>query len=347
MIKQVQAFIHCEKEGALTEQNRIMPDSSTFDMMALYGRPAETGEESADYKVYDLHNETGEGTISIYRVLPGIQVAYNDIHMAYCHKSQKSAANVIEINHCREGRYECSTGHQSCCYIAPGDFFIGALDARFTDSSFPTRHYHGISIFIETERLASELVGLMELLSIDMGHIASLICNENRFFIMRANESIAHIFSELYSIREKRKSGYLKLKIMELLLFLSDLDGESACNQAKYMNTKHVQKIKQVHDCIVEDIRRHYTVSELSDRFQIAPTALKTDFAKVYGSSVYAYLKAFRLQEAQRQLLYTDASVAKIAAQVGYENPNKFATAFKKAYDVSPTAFRNNVRLDR
>ena len=36
---------------------------------------------------------------------------------------------------------------------------------------------------------------------------------------MRANPSIEHIFSELYHVREKRKPGYMKIKMLELLLF--------------------------------------------------------------------------------------------------------------------------------
>lgn len=317
---------------------------NTFDIMALYGLPIEIPNNADECKVYNLHNKTGVGAISVYNVLSGIRVVYNDIHMAYCNKDQDSSPNVIEINHCREGRFECSAGHQNCFYMAPGDFSIGSLNQHFAGSCFPTCHYHGISIFIEVSQLPKELLTIMDLLSIDMKHIASLVCNENRFFIMRANESIEHIFSELYSIRENRKSGYLKVKILELLLFLSDLDEKDSLNQIEYINRYHVKAIKSVHDFMIQDIKKHYTIDELSEIFQISPTILKKDFNKVYNSSVYAYLKMYRLQEAQKLLLRTDCTVSEIASQIGYENPNKFATAFKNEYGLSPTAFRKYIR---
>lgn len=94
-----------------------------------------------------------------------------------------------------------------------------------TEGIFPTNHYHGITIFIEADNLPTELKKFMDLLSIDINHISRLICDEGKFFLMRANESIEHIFSELYSIKENRKPGYLKIKVLELLLFLSDLKG--------------------------------------------------------------------------------------------------------------------------
>lgn len=321
--------------------------SSTFDIMALYGKPVENDNTNSECKLYNLHNETGVGVITIYQILSGIQVVYNDIHMAYCNKNQKATTNVIEINHCREGRYECNLGSQICCYMSPGDLSIGPLKQQSMDSCFPTKHYHGISIFIEVDQLPQELLTVMDLLSIEIEHITSLICNENRFFIMRANESISHIFSELYSIRENRKPGYLKVKILELLLFLSDLSGEDALNQIEYLNRSHVQKIKNIHDFIIGDIKTHYTINELSLRFQLSATTLKKEFRQVYGTSVYAYLKTYRLQEAQKLLLRTENSVAEIAVDIGYENPNKFATAFKKEYGMSPTEFRIHVRLDR
>ena len=64
---------------------------------------------------------------------------------------------------------------------------------------------------------------------------------------MRANESIEHIFSELYSIKENRKPGYLKIKVLELLLFLSDLKGEDAFNEMEYLNRNRVYKMRKIH----------------------------------------------------------------------------------------------------
>ena len=39
--------------------------------------------------------------------------------------------------------------------------------------------------------------------------------------------------------------------------------------------------------------------------------------------------------------------MTEIASKIGYENPNKFTSAFKEMYGSSPTEFRKSVRLDR
>lgn len=153
-----------------------------FDLMALYGRNTVCSDKDGECRIYHLNNETGAGMITVYNVFTGISAAFNDIHMGYCSKKQNSAPDVIEINHCMEGRYECSIGDRLCCYMSHGDVAVKAADIGSENSCFPTRHYHGISIFIETDKLSDELLAIMKALSIDMDRIRSLVSNENKLF---------------------------------------------------------------------------------------------------------------------------------------------------------------------
>lgn len=105
--------------------------------------------------------------------------------------------------------------------------------------------------------------------------------------------------------------------------------------------------IKAVASYITEDLTAHHTIEQLSQKFEISTTALKKCFRGVYGTSVYSYLRTYRLQVAKKLLLETESSVTEIASKIGYENPNKFTSAFKETYGSSPTEFRKSVRLDR
>ncbi len=308
----------------------------------LYGEAkTESGEPDAECRIYKLSNETGTGKITAYRVFSGVELYYNDMHMAYCNKDQMTAKNMIEINHCLVGRYECSFGENSCCYMAAGDLSIGSVRKKKSFSCFPLKHYHGITVVIDLEKILPEVRQIMEFLGIDLAHLRTYICEENRCCIMRANPSIKYIFSELYHEKEQQKPGYRKIKMMELLLFLSDLDAGDEILQTEYFSQAQVARSKQVAAYLTEDLSRHETIGQLADRFQISPTALKRCFKGIYGTSIYAYLKSYRMQEAQKLLLETELSVGEIAAKIGYENPNKFTSAFKKEYGVTPTGFKN------
>lgn len=323
-----------------------LPDE--FEGTKLYGSPEEAKDElRQDCKIFRLSNETGNGKITVYQVFPGIELYYNDMHMGYCNQNQATEKNMIEINHCLIGRFECSFGENSCCYMAEGDLSISSGMKKKSNSCFPLNHYHGISIIINLDELLPEVRRIMGLLNIDLQYIQTYICEGNRCCIMRANPSIEHIFSELYHVREKRKPGYMKIKMLELLLFLSDLNTADEVLQTDYFNQNQVALIKEVASYITEDLTTHHTIEQLSQKFEISTTALKKCFRGVYGTSVYSYLRTYRLQVAQKLLLETELSVTDIASKIGYENPNKFTSAFKETYGSSPTEFRKSVRLDR
>lgn len=116
---------------------------------------------------------------------------------------------MIEINHCLIGRFECSFGENSCCYMAEGDLSISSMMKKKSNSCFPLNHYHGISIVINLDELLPEVRQIMELLNIDLHYIQKYICEGNRCCIMRANPSIEHIF------RNSIMSGKKKTRIHE------------------------------------------------------------------------------------------------------------------------------------
>ncbi len=92
-----------------------------------------------------------------------------------------------------------------------------------------------------------------------------------------------------------------------------------------------------------EHLSRHETLKELSDRFDISLTTMKTCFKSVYGCSVYAYMKSYRMQAAMLLLRDTADSITEIAAKMGYDNPSKFSETFKKEFGQLPSDFRKSL----
>lgn len=298
-------------------------------------------------EVYQLANETGTGRITVYQVMEGVELVYNDLHLAYCNQHQPTTKNVLEINHCRVGRFAASFGENSCCYVASGDLSISAQSKRKAHSDFPLRHYHGISVLVALDALTPATRALMTQLGIDLTGLKRRICDENRCVVLRADASIDHIFSELYEARAQRQPGYRVLKTLELLLFLSDFDVTKNVQHVDYLSRAQVALAKSVAEAITADLTQHYTIEALAARFDVSETALKKGFRGVFGTSVYAYLRQYRLAKAQQLLLESTLSVTEIAGIIGYENPNKFTSAFKKTYGITPTAFRKRAQTDR
>ena len=85
----------------------------------------------------------------------------------------------------------------------------------------------------------------------------------------------------------------------------------------------------------------------MEGRFKMSPTVLKKCFKGVYGDSVYAYMKKYRLQMAERLLKENKLTIGEIALQIGYQNPNKFTSAFRTEYGMSPTEYRKKKTQER
>ena len=307
----------------------------------------QTVEHCESFSIYRSQDSTGDCEVTVYPVFSGIELVYYDVHMQSCDINLAKGREMLIITHCQEGRIEFEYKNGEYLYLASGDLSIQKNTENIRHRYCPLSHYHGVSVAIDMNRVPRCFSCILDDVFVSPEELEMKFCSEKPYSIMRENISIEHIFSELYHVREKRKPGYMKVKMLELLLFLSDLNTAKEVLQTDYFNQNQVALIKAVASYITEDLTAHHTIEQLSQKFEISTTALKKCFRGVYGTSVYSYLRTYRLQVAKKLLLETESSVTEIASKIGYENPNKFTSAFKETYGSSPTEFRKSVRLDR
>lgn len=303
------------------------------------------GEDGCE--IYKMKNNTGEGVITQYKLLPGIELFYNDFHMRDGeNKNKLPHPNILEINHCREGRFECVFSNGDCQYIGAGDLAINWLTNETVSTTFPLAHYHGISITINLDEASftvKQLENIVGDLHIDLFGIAERLCRQDTCFLVRGKNEIAHIFSEMYQTEPQRTAHYLKAKILELLMFLNDMPVCEYPKERRYFAKNQVLAVKQIQALITANLDTHYTLQELSEMFDISLTSMKVCFKGIYGSSIYAYMKSYRMQAATILLRDTADSVTEIAAKMGYDNPSKFSEVFKEKFGQLPSEFRKKL----
>ncbi|QOX64886.1 helix-turn-helix transcriptional regulator [Anoxybacterium hadale] len=305
----------------------------------LYGSVIEIVSQEDGCAVYRMADGS-DGIMTSYEVFPGVELIYNDFHTGECFQGPRIYRDIMEINHCRQGRFECDFPDGSCVYLEEGDLSVNMIGNRTLRSTFPLEHYHGISVVIDLEQAAGSLSGVLSDISINLYALRDSLCGCDRCFIMRATESVGHIFSELYRVPEAIKKGYYKIKILELLLFLSTVDSSAHMGEKQYFHRSQVEVIKEIKEYMTQDLERHDTLEELSKRFKIPLTAMKLCFKGVYGTTLYSYMRTYRMQAAAVMLNQTRASIAEVAGLVGYQNASKFASAFKDVIGMSPLEYR-------
>lgn len=89
--------------------------------------------------------------------------------------------------------------------------------------------------------------------------------------------------------------------------------------------------MKLIHDFLIKNISKVYTIEELSEMFNISSTKLKHCFKAVYGEPIFSYMKSYRINHAA-QILRTNKmiKIIDVAGMVGYDSLSKFSVAFKK-----------------
>ena len=287
----------------------------------------------------------GKGFIDEYLIFPGISISYQsfigneiDFHHDALHSS-------LEINHCHKGRIGIHMKNNQKVFLGEGDMALQPMDCcADADITLPLGFYEGIMITINLIELEKNPPSfLANEFATGKFHL-DRFCNKSNPVALTANHRIEHIFCELYQTPEEYKIPYMKLKVLELILFLCQLkpDDENILNP--YLS-EQLEVIKSIHLKLTNNLNQRFTIEELSSEYLMNATTLKNTFKSMYGLPIASYMKQYRIQAASNMLRENNASIAEVAASVGYESQGKFTKAFKELIGMSPTEFRKQYEI--
>lgn len=277
------------------------------------------------------------------KIYPGITISFFTLTKKYKH-IHKAVDNILEINYCKEGRLEWDMGNGNKIFLGHGDFSIHTTKTCTNSQiNLPTDYYNGLKISIDLNKLKASPIKLLEEAKIKTNDIYSKFCKNKGILLFAENEQTKTIFSYFYDQPKDFQITYYKLKFIELILYLSQIDLTSM-NQLKEYQNEQIAVIKEIHNYMLNNLNLHITINSLSKQFLLNPTTLKSTFKAVYGDSIAAHMKGHRMECASKLLATTNLSLAEISRKVGYENQSKFTEAFKKFYHTLPKEYRKKYK---
>lgn len=293
-------------------------------------------------KEYFFNDDTGDAYVEVYQLFPGVEVSFISIHMEHFDFSQiekKFRRRYVGIHFCREGRIERELENEFF-YLMPDDCSVTVQDDMEKKFRFPLKHYHGISIGIDTELSSGIFSSYIGKSTIDPSDMAKRLCGENHSVILRSVEALKNIFTESYAIAEQERVDYLKIKLLELLFVLGKTKTAKVQFRQYGIPRTQVEVVKHVASYISDHLNDKLSLKELTSIFGVSDTYLQKSFRAVYGMPVISFIRMQKMQKAAQELIHTDRSVDEIAEEFGYVNESKFSAAFKKMMGDSPSVFR-------
>jgi AraC-like DNA-binding protein len=139
-------------------------------------------------------------------------------------------------------------------------------------------------------------------------------------------------------VRGKARLLWHEAKSLELIARMTDELVEAERARQPQLSAYDVERLERARQRLVARLDEAPKLADLARTAALNETKLKGAFRTLFGTSVFAYLRRARMEEARRLLRERHLSVTEISLRVGYSNPSKFAAAFRREFGVSPSA---------
>jgi len=142
---------------------------------------------------------------------------------------------------------------------------------------------------------------------------------------------------------------YLEGKALELIVYqleevFSAVSPVCACCRLAPEDRDRICRAREI---LIGDPEYPPSLAELAEEAGLNVTKLKRGFRRIFGTSVFGYLRMYRMEKARRILEKGEMNVTEAAMAVGYSNIGHFCTAFKKQFGIKPgCCLRNACRCN-
>lgn len=297
-------------------------------------------KEKAIISMYD-GKENKKSVMIIYHIFNGLDLIHNKFNTYNAPESnQKLEREYIEINYCKRGVFECTSKSGRTLYLSEGEIASNINMMKKTTSNFVNGYYEGIEILIDIEEFQNNLPEMFKNIIDNIKELKEVLINNELGVILKPIKEMIHIFDELYYIDPEKDKLYAQIKALELLHVFTAIPFDTEARKKVYLGKKQIDKIKMIHEELINNLDKKITIEQLSEKYQIGTTPLKMYFKEIYGQPIYTYLKDYKIHVSLHLLEETDKNINEIAGMLGYDNSSKFASVFKAKMKCPPTEYR-------
>ena len=302
--------------------------------------------------VREWPEELGKGFIREIELRPGFKLMLEDFQL-----QEDFVANTevepspLGFSFCVSGRCKGTVRgikddfimgpKQSCLFFAP--------DSKGTLEHPLGERMHFVVIWVEPLLFQSFLGGEFDQIPTDLRGIIDG-SNENHYnrvgsMTVPMQMAVHQILNCPYQGLTKRI--YLESKAMELISHqLAQLVfAETGPKKPSKLRPDDIDRIREAWGVLSRNLQNPPSLFELARHVGVNKDKLNQDFHQIFGTSVFDYYYAYRLEQARQLLEERKMSITEVAFTVGYAQPGNFTRAFRQHFRISPQAYLRDSHL--
>nr|WP_319397972.1 AraC family transcriptional regulator [uncultured Carboxylicivirga sp.] len=274
---------------------------------------------------------------TVHEIIDEVQLSLLDTKLSFPVRMDRTPDNNPEMLHLvliKEGGYAQSFQNQFVnveADSAKGIFFYNGLFPLVAD--FPANaSYKSLSFkFTKT--------GLQNILSEAINPINQLFDNDEGIAYhiplpSEINRLMEDIFS--YSLDSFGSRAMIKVRGQEILITLLKVMTQMKHDELNGLHTHDYQRIIKIKNRLLSSLNETINVEDIAREFGVSVSKLNRDFNSLFNTSIYKFYTYAKIDEAYRRLKTGKYSVSEVSYDMGYTNPAKFSSMFKKVKGINP-----------
>lgn len=171
-----------------------------------------------------------------------------------------------------------------------------------------------------------------------------LLKDEDKYIIDEIRKILARTMWT-YSKDEKDCEIKIQSLVLELIYILCRNFKEKDDLYNKSGN-KYSERLKRIIEYIDSNYQDDISLSTLAEKEYLSNAYLSKFFRKYIGKNFHSYLSSIRLENAVKDLIYSDLSITEIALNNGFNNEKTLFNLFKENYGQTPNSYRKKIKTN-
>ncbi|GAB2479437.1 helix-turn-helix domain-containing protein [Algoriphagus taiwanensis] len=159
-------------------------------------------------------------------------------------------------------------------------------------------------------------------------------------------EALWKVFEiEIQEVPDPLQLEMLQILLKRLLILCTRI--YKSQQKMEDLEKSQVDLIREFNYLVETHFKTKHTVADYADLLFKSPKTLSNLFSKLGEKSPLSFIHDRKMLEARRLLGYTDQSIKEIGHELGFEDIQSFSRFFKKNEGLSPSDFKEKLRLGK